>query len=392
MQTPTLKLSPDQKQVLDSTLKWLDAPTGSYLTIGGYAGTGKTTLTAYIRQAIYKKAPLLKIAFCSYTGKAARNLDEKLRENNAIITGDSVSTIHSLIYTAITNKHGNITGWRRREYIEADLIIVDEASMVDPQILIDLVSYEIPILAVGDHGQLPPIGVNYSLMANPDLTLTQIHRQSDDSPIIDISILARTEGTIPVKKFSHSVQKISRSDPDSREILNEALSGYDNETLIICGYNTTRLKLNQELRARFDRFGDTPEVGDKVVALKNNHYSGIHNGAVGTITKIFDTDKNGNWMSVKIDLDGQDKPYQGYIYLPQFNQKETISTIPRDPEGHAGDLFDFGYALTVHKAQGSQSDSVILFEERFPRSTDEEWRRWLYTAVTRARQNLLIIG
>ncbi len=276
--------------------------------------------------------------------------------------------------------------------MDADLIIVDEASMVDPFVLNDLLSYEVPIIAVGDHGQLPPIGTNYSLMQNPHLTLTQIHRQEKDSPIIDVSILARTKGEIPIKKFGVGVRKISRDDPDSREILNDALEGFNEETLIICGYNTTRLKLNQELRARKDKYGDIPETGDRVVALKNNHYSGIHNGAVGTITKIIEEDKTGNWLLVKIDIDGQDKPYQGYIYKPQFNQKETVAGNLKDPDGHQGDLFDFGYALTVHKSQGSQADSVILFEERFPKSTDEEWRRWLYTAVTRAKQNLLIVG
>lgn len=385
-------MSPDQQQVLDKTLEWIDAPVGQYLTIGGYAGTGKTTLTAYIRQEIFKKAPLLSVAFCSYTGKAARNLTEKLKENNGTISGDSVSTIHSLIYTAITNKEGNVTGWRRKEFLDAELIIVDEASMVDPFILNDLLSYEVPIIAVGDHGQLPPIGASYSLMQDPHLTLTEIHRQKEDSPIIDVSIMARTDGEIPIKKFSPNVVKISRNDPDSRETLNEALESFSEETLIICGYNATRLRLNKELRARKDRYGDVPEAGDRVVALKNNHYSGIHNGAVGTITKILEEDKTGNWLLVKIDIDGQDKPYQGYIYKSQFNQKETISGNLKDPDGHQGDLFDFGYALTVHKAQGSQAETVILFEERFPKSSDEEWRRWLYTAVTRARKNLLIIG
>ena len=57
-----------------------------------------------------------------------------------------------------------------------------------------------------------------------------------------------------------------------------------------------------------------------------------------------------------------------------------------------GDLFDFGYALTVHKAQGSQAKRVILFEERFSQMTDDEWRRWLYTAVTRAEEELFIFS
>jgi ATP-dependent exoDNAse (exonuclease V) alpha subunit len=57
-----------------------------------------------------------------------------------------------------------------------------------------------------------------------------------------------------------------------------------------------------------------------------------------------------------------------------------------------GDLFDFGYALTVHKAQGSSADTVLLFEERNQHMSDDDWRRWLYTAVTRAERQLYIIG
>ncbi len=390
--TKKIKLSSDQEQVLKKTLDWVNQPQGSYLTIGGYAGTGKTTLTAFIRQEIFKKDPLITVAFCSYTGKAARNLEDKLKENKAIFSGDNVSTIHSLIYTAVTNKQGDVTGWRRRDYLDFDLIIVDEASMVDPYILNDLISYNIPIIAVGDHGQLPPIGANYSLMQNPHLVLDQIHRQKEDSPIIDVSILARETGQIPIKKFGDNVMKISKHDPDSREIINEALSGYDEDVMIICGYNATRLNLNKEMRARKEKFGQLPESGDRVVALKNNHYSQIYNGATGVIEKILEVDDSGNWMLVKIALDGQDKIYQGYVYIPQFNQKETISNNLHDPDGHQGDLFDYGYALTVHKAQGSQAERVILFEERFPKATDEEWRRWLYTAVTRAKKELLIIG
>ncbi len=385
-------LSTDQEQVLKKALDWISSPQGKYLTIGGYAGTGKTTLTAFIRQEVFKKDALLAVGFCSYTGKAARNLEEKLKENKAIYSGDSVSTVHSLIYTAITNKQGDVTGWKRRDYLDFDLIIVDEASMVDPYILNDLISYDIPIIAVGDHGQLPPIGANYSLMQNPHLVLDQIHRQTEDSPIIDVSILARETGEIPIKKFGNGVQKISKHDADAQEILNEALSGYGEDVMIICGYNTTRLNLNKEMRARKEKFGGQPECGDRVVALKNNHYSQIYNGATGVIEKILEIDETGNWMLVKIALDGQDKMYQGYIYVPQFNQKEVLTVSPRDPDGHQGDLFDYGYALTVHKAQGSQAERVILFEERFPKATDEEWRRWLYTAVTRAKKELLIIG
>ena len=98
------------------------------------------------------------------------------------------------------------------------------------------------------------------------------------------------------------------------------------------------------------------------------------------------------WYEVEIALDGEDYPYAGFILREQFRSSNTIKEVPLAPDGERGDLWDFGYALTVHKAQGSQSESVLVFEERFAKSSEEDWRRWLYTAVTRATTNLTIVG
>jgi superfamily I DNA/RNA helicase len=103
-------------------------------------------------------------------------------------------------------------------------------------------------------------------------------------------------------------------------------------------------------------------------------------------------DDDNLWYETEIALDGEDYTYSGYILKSQFGAKETLRDVPLAPDGERGDLWDFGYALTVHKAQGSQAQEVLLFEERFPRSDDEDWRRWLYTAVTRAQERLTIIG
>jgi exodeoxyribonuclease-5 len=70
----------------------------------------------------------------------------------------------------------------------------------------------------------------------------------------------------------------------------------------------------------------------------------------------------------------------------------TMREVPNGPDGERGDLWDFGYALTVHKAQGSQASDVLVFEERFARSNDDDWRRWIYTAVTRAQERLTVVG
>jgi len=152
--------------------------------VGGYAGTGKTTLISLLRQLIYDQTPQKRVAFACYTGKAAQVLKSKLTEQNTIYPQDFCGTIHSLMYTAQTDVDGKILAWRRNLTIPYDLLIVDEASMVTEDIWRDLCKYQLPIVAVGDHGQLPPIGGNFNLMENPQLRLEKIHRQEHNNRLL----------------------------------------------------------------------------------------------------------------------------------------------------------------------------------------------------------------
>jgi len=91
-------------------------------------------------------------------------------------------------------------------------------------------------------------------------------------------------------------------------------------------------------------------------------------------------------------MDEENNLYKGKIYAPQFGAPEAINFTKNRIKAKNWDLFDFGYALTVHKAQGSQAKKVILFEERNKYMDDEEWKRWLYTGITRAEKELFLIG
>ena len=154
------KLSHDQSLALDGLMEWYkkrgDSP---FITLGGFAGTGKTTLISVFRKKLDAKDKKLKVAFVSFTGKASRVLRSKLVETKSLYLQDSVSTIHSLIYSPILNEKEEIIGWERRKETNFDLIIIDEASMVDGFIWRDLCSYRIPIVAVGDHGHRGQLGV-----------------------------------------------------------------------------------------------------------------------------------------------------------------------------------------------------------------------------------------
>ena len=385
-----INFSSDQKKVTAELLAWLKHHKTNFITVGGYAGTGKTTLIAVLRKKLYYRNKKLKVAFVSFTGKAARVLKTKLIIAKAVAAVDFVGTIHSLIYSPIINNNKEIIGWEKRKEIKYDLIVIDEASMVDEEIWNDLSSYQIPIIAVGDHGQLPPIRGNFNLMEKPNLKLEKIHRQAKNNPIIQLSRTARRCGKIPALGFGPKVWKMKREDYQAQEKVEELLANYNEDTLVICGYNDTRIKLNNFIRRKLGFDFPTPQVGDRVICLRNNREKGIYNGMLGRLLFIKKKDKG--WYQAEIKMDDEKELYDGLIAVEQFNRPRPMNFSKERKRIIKGDLFDFGYALTVHKAQGSQAKRVILFEERFSRMNDEQWRRWLYTAVTRAEEELYIIG
>ncbi len=384
-----VSLSIIQENAIQDILGWLNSSKTQYLTLGGYAGTGKTTLLGHLTKVLHKENPKLRIAFCSYTGKATRVLNRKLSDTKSIVEKDYIGTIHRLIYKPILDEEDTVVGWETlpEEDFEYDLIIIDEASMVTEEIWKDLLSYERPILAVGDHGQLPPINSNFNLMAKPEIRLEEIYRQERDNPIINVSEIARKYGSLPYEEFSPTVKKIRKTEPDTQDILTSIFESFNNDTMVLCGYNKTRISLNQAIRAlHFD--SPNPTSGDRVICLKNNRKMDIFNGMTGTILDIEKVEINDfAYYDAEIALDYEDFPFFGKISLEQFNSPELVERKVEDLN-----YFDYGYALTVHKAQGSQAKRVVVFEERFPKMDDETFRRWLYTAVTRAEEELYIIG
>jgi exodeoxyribonuclease-5 len=350
-------------------------------------------MIAFFRKALKKKKNKLKVALCAYTGKAARVLEARLKENGALLSQDKTGTIHSLIYEPETDAKGRIISWRKRNKLKVDLIIVDEASMVDKKIWEDLLSFGIPILAVGDHGQLPPIRGDFNLMENPKLKLEKIHRQAKGNPIIALSVKVRQGKQIPFGDFGQVI-KLDKTKQETRELVEPILRDYSQDLMVLVGYNHSRVMLNQEIRRLIDKDSPEPQRGDLVICLRNNHRKGIYNGMRGEILEIQPKkNKKGEkiWYQLEAMMDN-DVFFSGKVFAGQFNNKETISHVPGLSYKKMGDLFDFGYVLTVHKAQGSQAKKVLLFEQRFKQMDDEQWHRWLYTAVTRAEEELVIVG
>ncbi len=155
--------------------------------------------------------------------------------------------------------------------------------------------------------------------------------------------------------------------------------------MFLCGRNRTRIALNAEIRRRLDIESSEPVAGDRVICLRNSRKHKVFNGMLGSIESLGSAGER--CWSAEIAMDS-DIRFSGGILRAQFGLDRTLDF----EEAQGGCLFDWGYALTVHKAQGSEAPHVVLFEERFSQMTDDEWRRWLYTGVTRASWGLVIIG
>jgi exodeoxyribonuclease-5 len=392
-----VELTAEQEAVVDAVLDWRGALPRPYITIGGYAGTGKTTILGPLRSRLALEYKGTRVAFCAFTGKAASVLRTKLKRHRALRKDDYCGTIHSLIYEAEADELGRLANWHRKGEIPFDLIIVDEASMVGENLWSDLGAFGIPIVAIGDHGQLPPIEGTLNLVAEPELRLETIHRQAAGHPIIRLSLLARTEGAIPFGEFGQGVEKLPRGDEETDRKLDRVFATFDADTLVLCGYNRTRINLNHLIREKLGIEGEGLVPGERIICLQNNWSARQHpvfNGMLGTVVSAEPESEGGvlHWYNVLFQMDGEDRMYIGQISAHQVDQPKRVEQVEGLLPLEIGDRFDRGYALTVHKAQGSQARRVILFEQKSRFWEGDAYRRWLYTAVTRAEEELLIVA
>jgi exodeoxyribonuclease-5 len=199
-----------------------------------------------------------------------------------------------------------------------------------------------------------------------EFMLTEIHRQALDNPIIRMSMDVRQGRLL----------KTSTDYGKSRVVLRKQLSeqDYNNADRILVGRNAKRKTINKKERTRKNFSPEHPVKGDKIVCLRNNHDLGLYNG---TLWHVEDIDETAGELRMSIKAD--DNHEQTRIVL-----SHTSFFNPLDAEPTHGNYepFDYGYALTVHKAQGSQWHNVLLFDEA--RYFREHAHRWLYTGITRA--------
>ena len=369
-----------------------------YTVISGYAGTGKSTLVRFIISALDVDEG--RVCYTAFTGKAAEVLRKKGNKN--------VSTLHRLLYESIPREAGGF--FRRiKPSIPYDIIIVDECSMAPKELIDILLKHKVYIIFLGDPFQLPPIDKENDnhLLDNPHVFLDEIMRQAQESEIIRLTMKIRNQE--PLSFESNDTVKILHH----KELTQGMYSWADQ---ILTGTNATRAKINTEMRAMLGK-GAEPEAGDKVICTRNYWEDcsicgdPLINGSIGYLVKPHKSKIYLPWFLrkekeyfdvIKAEIE---MPDTGDIY-PLLNidynmlQKEIKSADWRleyklgKMKKQYGDLlpkdFLYAYAITVHKAQGSEWDKVLVYEENFPFNRTEH-ARWLYTAATRAADKLVIL-
>ncbi len=367
--------------------------------ISGYAGAGKSTVVSFIIAAL--ELDEMDVAYATFTGKAAQVLKDK--------GNPGATTLHKLLYYNTQMPNGTYMR-KRRESLGASVIVIDEVSMVPTKMIQDLLSYSVYLICCGDPGQLPPISKNDDnhLLDHPHVFLDEIMRQAKESEIIQVSMKIR-DGEFLKEFHGKEVQIFDGAD------LTEGMLTWADVTL--CATNKKRIAYNNNVRKQLGYSGKLLVPGERLICLHNydekvsdSEEASLTNGTIGTVENIrehevilpywlkSESERVIPCYKVDLRLDNDD------IIRDVIVEKQILATgtsvltgsdlykLRKNKKFHTPLPNDvaYGYVITCHKSQGSQFDKVLVIEEGFPYE-DEEHKRWLYTAVTRAVSKLVII-
>ncbi len=367
--------------------------------LGGYAGTGKTSVLDFITKE-------LGCVLLAPTGKAAVRISQ--------ITGLAASTIHRWLYKVEVNDKGVLVFYRKpldEIYVPPSrLVVVDEASMLSREIWDDL--YEIcamlhcNILLIGDAFQLPPISKDkedkFSVFGKDfqhdhKVMLTEILRQASQNPIIRISKNIRAGH---MDEAFDELNILATLD-EFEDKLEDTIQA---NGMLICHSNEMRHHLNNYYRHKAGM--RELQVGEPLLVLKNNYKLDIFNGE--TFTFGGRGDNLGRRM-VYDDFTKAEEPVHFFITNIGLNEvvlgdeviagqrekfrpasMEAATSYWARTRGAVYLHCNYGYTLTAHKAQGHQADKVLIALQPSVRHWTEDGRRWLYTAITRAQEEVAI--
>jgi len=404
-----MKLSPQQQAAMDAVKAW---DRRGVFRLFGYAGTGKTTLAKAFADQVGGT-----VKFAAFTGKAALVLQSKGCYD--------AGTIHSLIYLPSSKSTARLDAleaelvetwdeiraanpgvddlnsydWPKvvkleraikeeRERVKSphfslnpdselksvDLLVIDEVSMVGEQIGNDLLTFNVPILVLGDPAQLPPVkGTGFFTKQKPNVLLTEIHRQAADNPVLKLAHQVRRGESLEVGEYG-----------ESRVVSKGTLSLADVAAFeqIIVGTNKCRRDLNRQIRKHRGYPDAMPVAGDKLVCLRNNYDRGLLNGGQWEVVDAEEVDND----VLRLTITGDGFTQVLTVWRHHFeNREEELPLWSR----RVHDEFDFGYAITAHKAQGSEYADVLVIDEGHVFRGDAN--RWRYTSITRASERVTIV-
>lgn len=411
----------------------------------GYAGTGKTTLISKIIEGFKKQK--IKAKLIAPTGRAA-----KVMSNYAKYPAQ---TIHKLIYFVGEDFNGNGLV-KAKNMFQDTLFIVDEASMlgIDDQstpnnLLEDLLNFvysgkDCKLMMVGDPGQLPPVGQDDSPAIHLDylkhhfpqlelseIVLKQVVRQASDAQITENATYIRNlEGVEPPYFIKSGRDVISIQ---SNELLDrmesELTNGLDSFVLLTMS-NKRANKWNVEIRNRLLGFEEDLVRGDILMVVKNNYHWAlgtqmgfIANGEMVRLEKIISNEHLYGFDFVKARISFVDYPENDELevvmmkdalisespsiprdklkvlffeiekdYAQEKNKRKRYQMIMKDPYFNALQI-KYATAITAHKSQGGQWDTVFLDYGFIPENMDKSgYLRWLYTCITRAKSKLYLLN
>jgi exodeoxyribonuclease-5 len=391
------------------------------LYIAGFAGTGKSTIVRFLIEELGLDDS--DVVYGTYTGKAAYVLRQK---------GIPCRTIHSLIYRVHDVGEGEIAAAREKleeleqlalnlsgvdrcdadaeiaalrlelkemrrphfglneesEVCDAELVVLDEVSMVNDEMAADILSFGKPVIVLGDPGQLPPVrGTGAFHRREPDVMLTEIHRQAAESAVIRLATMARQGIPIPCGQYDEFVWKMPGRDVTAEQLLRGGQ--------VICGLNKTRFALNNAMR-RAAGLGDNGILPagprEKIICLRNYNKLGLLNGMFLELTDVELLDEEQFFATITSE-EGVLIGGSLLIYAGHFLDHERLDPARDDRDWRIKKRIieaTYGWAITAHKAQGSQWANVIVINDGWGRG-QEMRNRWLYTAITRAESGLVIL-
>lgn len=384
------ELTEQQKDALIRTKNWWLKRDKPVWEISGAAGTGKTTIVYHL----IKEIGLLhnEVLFVAYVGKATLALSRK---------GNLAKTIHSAIYDMVdipeldANGKPILVEGRPRTTItfmkkdrlpsQIKLIVVDEAAMVSEKMAFDILSYGIPVIALGDRNQLDPVFGTPYFLRKPDVILTEPMRQSLDSPILYLAGKAMRGEYIKKGQYGNCYVI------DKEMITDDMVLGAD---CVICGRNTTRDKINRHIRHDVMKYKtEYPVIGEKLICRQNNWKLKIDdnifliNGMVGYMENIYLESYNGRSIEIDFRPDFMEDEMFTRVEMDYRHITEKLGSLYTKTRSYYN-KFEYAYAISTHLSQGSEWDNVLVYDEAC--GTADYRKKSLYTAITRAKKQLIL--